>query len=217
GRQRLENRVEPPDRLVGAADHHAVAALQAPDTAARPYVHVMDLLRREFPGAADVVHVVGVAAVDEDVAGLEMGQEVGAGYVHDGRRDHQPDGPRLVELLHEVLQRGGAHRLLLDQFFHRLGRAVEDHALVACPEKPPHHVGAHPAQADHAELHHKLLYENGLFNALNSVPAWFLAAPAPSRPSKVTPRSFLHGPGLFEDPPPSPKAATDLGHRGLPR
>src|SRR5262249_30329752 len=71
GRQRLEDRVEALHRLVGAADHHAIAAFQAPDAAARPHIHVVDLLGREFFGAANVVHVVGVAAVDEDVAGLE--------------------------------------------------------------------------------------------------------------------------------------------------
>ena len=41
-----------------AADHHAVAALQAPDAAARAHVHVVDALRGEFLGAADVVDVV---------------------------------------------------------------------------------------------------------------------------------------------------------------
>ena len=55
-----------------AADHHAVAALQAPDAAAGADVDVVDALRREFLGAADVVDVVGVAAVDEDVARLEV-------------------------------------------------------------------------------------------------------------------------------------------------
>ena len=45
------------------------------------------------------------------------------------------------------------NRLLLDQFLHRFRRHVEDHALVASLEQPPHHVGAHPAQSDHSELH----------------------------------------------------------------
>jgi len=73
GRQRLENRVESSDRLVRAADHHAVAALQAPHSTAGPHVDVLDLFRCEIPRAADIVHIVGVAAVDEDVARLEQG------------------------------------------------------------------------------------------------------------------------------------------------
>jgi hypothetical protein len=114
----------------------------------------VDLLRREFFGPADVVDVVGVSAVDEDVARLQQGQEVGDGLVHDGRGDHQPDGPRLVQLLHEVRQRGSPQGVFLDQVFHRFGRLVEDHASMAGLEQPPHHVRAHPAQSDHSQLHY---------------------------------------------------------------
>ena len=153
GRQRLEDRIEVLDRLIGAADHHAVAAFQAPDTAAGPHVHVVDPLRSELLGAADVVHVVGIAAVDEDVSCLEIGQEVSDGLVHDSRRDHQPDRSRLFQFLDEVLQRGRSHRLFLDQFFHRFRRHVEDHALVPSLEEPSHHVRAHPSESDHSELH----------------------------------------------------------------
>ena len=59
--------------IVGlAADHQAVAALQAGDAAAGADVDVVDGSARGEPRrAADVVAVVGVAAVDDDVAGLE--------------------------------------------------------------------------------------------------------------------------------------------------
>jgi hypothetical protein len=53
------------DRLF-AADHQAVAALQPPNPAAGADVHVMDARGRERLGAVNVVHVVGVAAVDQD-------------------------------------------------------------------------------------------------------------------------------------------------------
>ena len=43
-RQRFENRIKSPNRLVGAPDHHAVAALSTPDATARPHVHILDLL-----------------------------------------------------------------------------------------------------------------------------------------------------------------------------
>jgi hypothetical protein len=100
--QRLEDWVEPPHRGLRAADHHAVAALQAPDAAACAHIDVVNPLRREFAGAADVVHLIGVAAVDEDVPRAEQRDKFRDGLVHDGRRDHQPDGPRRVEFLHEV-------------------------------------------------------------------------------------------------------------------
>jgi len=153
GRQRLEDGIEPLHSLVRAADHHAVAALQAPNAAARPHVHIVNPPGREFVGAADVVHVVGIAPVDEDVPRLQMGQEVGDGPVHDGRRDHQPDRPRLFQLLYKVRERRSPNGFLLGQLLYDVGRPVEDHAVMASLEKPPHHVGPHPAKSDHSELH----------------------------------------------------------------
>ena len=60
--------------IVFAADHHAVAAFETPHAAAGADVDVVNLLRGEVFGAADVVDVVGVAAVDEDVARLQQRQ-----------------------------------------------------------------------------------------------------------------------------------------------
>ena len=108
---------------------------------------------RELLAAPDVVDVVGIAAVDEDIARLEMRQQVGKGLVHTRRRDHHPDRSRLLEPPNEIRERGGSDRLLPDQLFHRFRRPVEDHALVASPEEPPYHVGPHPPQPDHPELH----------------------------------------------------------------
>ena len=76
------------DHVLFPANHHAVAAFQAPHTTARPHIHVMNPLRRKFLGASDVIHVIGIAAVDEDIVRLKMGQEVGDGFLDDCRRDH---------------------------------------------------------------------------------------------------------------------------------
>ena len=97
----LEDRVEMLHDVRLAADHHAVAPLEAPDAAARPDVHVVNALCREFLRAADVVDVVGVAAVDDDVPLFEQGKKVGDRLVDDGRWDHQPDRTGFSELLHE--------------------------------------------------------------------------------------------------------------------
>ena len=58
------------DRLF-AADHQAVAALAAEDAAAGSHVDVMNPAALQFRGAADVVVIVGIAAIDDDVAGLQ--------------------------------------------------------------------------------------------------------------------------------------------------
>ena len=86
------------------ADHHAVAALQAPHAAAGADVDIVDLFGCELLGAADVVHVVGVAAVDQDVAWLQVRHHLMDGLVNDSRRHHEPDRARRVEFLHQVAE-----------------------------------------------------------------------------------------------------------------
>ena len=155
-----------------AADHHAVAALQSPHTAARSHVHIVNSLRRKFLRAPDVVHVAGIAAVNQDVAGLQQRQQVGDELVHDCGGHHQPNCPRLLEFLHEVGERGGADGLLLYQVLHLLRRPVEDHALMAALDQPSHHVGAHPAQSNHPDLHCCFLFHNRICDLFRFVYCW---------------------------------------------
>ena len=97
-----EDGIEMLDDVFFAADHHAVAAFESPDTAAGADVDVVDFFGRQFLGAADVVDVIGIAAVDQDVAGFEKRQQVSDGLVDHRGRNHQPDGARFLQLLHEV-------------------------------------------------------------------------------------------------------------------
>src|SRR5581483_1244666 len=69
GGDRPENRVEALDRRIRPADHQAVAAVETEDAAARPAVDVVDASLGELLSPANVVAVVGVAAVDDHVAG----------------------------------------------------------------------------------------------------------------------------------------------------
>src|SRR5262252_5875067 len=99
-----EDRIDVFDNSGFAANHHAIAALQAPHTAACAYVDVVNLLRRKLLGATNVVDVVGVAAVDKNVFRSENGCEAGDRFVHHRCRYHQPDHPRFAQLLDEILQ-----------------------------------------------------------------------------------------------------------------
>src|SRR6202035_1076998 len=67
-RNRFENRIEVLHSRGGAADHHAVAALQTPHSAAFSDIHVLKTFRSKFRCAADVVDVIGITAVDQDVS-----------------------------------------------------------------------------------------------------------------------------------------------------
>ena len=72
--QPAEYGIEMADYFSLAADHHAVAALQAPDAAGSAHVEVVDVLRSQGFGAPDVVAIEAVAAIDDRVA---LGQRLG--------------------------------------------------------------------------------------------------------------------------------------------
>ena len=151
--ERAEDRIEALDRLCLAADHQAVAALEAEHAAARAHVEVAHSARRERLGSRYVVAVEGVAPVDDRVAALEDLGDLVDDASGDGRRDHDPDGARGVQRRRELgrgSRRGGA---LAGQLGHRVGVHVEHHALMAGAHEAAHDVRPHPAQSDHAELH----------------------------------------------------------------
>ncbi len=67
GRERPEDRIEPRNRLVLAADHEAVATLETEHAAGGPDIHEVQFAFCEVGGTHDVVAVVAVAAVDDDI------------------------------------------------------------------------------------------------------------------------------------------------------
>ena len=90
------------DDVVLAADHEAEAAVETEHAAARPAVDVVDTARLEARGTIDVVAVVRVAAVDDDVALVEVREQLVDRGVDERRRHHDPHRPRLRELGAEV-------------------------------------------------------------------------------------------------------------------
>ena len=80
GRQGLEDRVDVLHDVIGSADHHAIAAVDAPNSTAGADVDEVDSLLLELAGAADIVALeVRIATVDDDVARLHQG-----GQLHHG-------------------------------------------------------------------------------------------------------------------------------------
>src|SRR6185503_3902695 len=131
----------------------AVAALEARDAAARPLVHVMDPAPLQLGAAPDIVAVVGVSAVDHDVAGFADRRELRQGLIDRGGRHHQPDAPRAAQPGHEIFGRGRPGGALVNEIPDGLLAHVVDHAFVAALRQAPDHVAAHAAQPDHAQLH----------------------------------------------------------------
>src|ERR1700693_521061 len=71
-RQDREYRIEMLDYRWFATNHHAIAAVQSPNTSAGSHVDIMELFCGKFFGAPDIVDIIGIAAVDEDIARLQQ-------------------------------------------------------------------------------------------------------------------------------------------------
>ena len=158
GRERPEDRVEPPHGRRLAADHQAVAALEPPHPAARADIEIMQTLLAERGGPAHVVLPEGVAAVDDRVAGREQaGERLDCAFRGGPGRQHHPHRAGRVERRDEpgkVLRRP---RPLAGERPPRRRIAVMHDAVMPGPHQPPHDVAPHPAKADDAELHGDLL------------------------------------------------------------
>ena len=161
GGNRFENRVEVLHGFLFAADHQAVAAVQAPNAAACPAVDVMDALRLEFARAPAVIAEVRIPAVDDDVVFLQMRHECLDDLVRHSGRNHDPRSAGLFQFCGEFLERGGADRTVFDQRRHGVRMCVIDNASVSVPHEAPHDVGAHASESDHSKLHKLSSSEQG--------------------------------------------------------
>src|SRR5205807_8436229 len=77
GRERLEQWIEARDDFLGAANHHAIAALESPDTAAGPDIDIMYGAFLKLFGAPNIVFPESIAAIDNNVAGCKQLGELG--------------------------------------------------------------------------------------------------------------------------------------------
>ena len=143
------------DGLLVAADHHAIAAVDAPDAAGRAAIDIADVLRGQRLGAANVVLVEAVAAVDDDVVLVEQAAQLFHRLFGDGAgRQHDPDRPRSArKRLDQFLQRRSVGRTLLGERLACICADVEHHAFVPGLHQTPHHVAAHAAKAHETDLH----------------------------------------------------------------
>ena len=130
------------ERLVAAADHEAVAYLQAPDAAGGPGVHDQQPLLLQLGAAPHAVAEVGVAAIDNEVPLVKQAREFLDGLLRGVTGGHHhPGRPRSREPIHKLRERTDVRDL---------GIAVVTDHLVAAAAQPLPHVAAHAAKPDHA-------------------------------------------------------------------
>jgi hypothetical protein len=135
------------------ADHQAVAAIETPHAAGGADVEIVNALGGELLRSRDRILVMRVAAVDDDVAARHQRPQRRDHIVNHRGGHHQPDGARRLQLLDETLEGCGVDRAFALERAAGFGAAVVDDGGMPGADEALDHVGAHPAEADHADLH----------------------------------------------------------------
>jgi len=155
---RLEDRLESLDDVTLTADHQAVPALEPPDATARSDVDVVNLPLSYHLHPPHVVLEEGVTPVDDRVARRHPLGQVGHDLLGSrAGRHHHPRDARRSDRTDEVVERGRAGSALAPDRLDagRIRRVPDD--LVAASNQAARHVGPHPTQPYHPELHAVLL------------------------------------------------------------
>ena len=152
-RECLENGIEAFHHRCFPANHLAIAAFEAPHTATGAHVAIVNPFCGKLFRATDVVNVIGISSVDHHIVFLELANQIVQRGVHHRRGHHQPNRARLLQFSYKIIERQSPRCAFRGKLFHRFGAAVVHHAFVAALLHTPHHVGTHPAQPDHPQLH----------------------------------------------------------------
>jgi hypothetical protein len=188
-RERRQCRLERPHRLLLAAGHQAVADLEPPDAAGDADVDEVDPALGGGGEAPLRVAEVGVAAVDDRVAGSGELEQLAEGRLRDlAGRHHRPEDARRVELVAQLGER--PRRRLHD----RVVRLHLDPVLLEALR----HVAAHAAEADHPELHR---YRSSMVTRATRRPRSRRDSKSPAAWARIS-RANPNGlPGIFSSSP----------------
>ena len=146
----LEDWVHTIDSFLVTADHHAVASLQPPDSAARSDVQIVNAGFFEMRAASAIVSEIGITTINNGVVRLEMTGKFIHDFVGDGCRDHDPGVSGSSQFRGKVRKRASTDRSFARELLYRFWMRIEDDALVTMFHETPDHVGAHPAETDHS-------------------------------------------------------------------
>ena len=105
-----------------------------------------------------VVHVVSsVVQCDSCFIYVLVCQRIDGRLGDPSGRQHHPHRSRPLQPADKILQRAGASGAISGEGRYRFGVLVIDDRGVAVLHQPPNDIAAHPAKADHAELHSRIL------------------------------------------------------------
>src|SRR6185312_1527583 len=150
----FENGIELVEGFFRAADHHAVAAFQAPDSAAGADVYVVNALVFKELRATNVVFEIRIAAIDENVACLKLcRQRLNRRFGRAACRNHEPGDPWRAKLSGKVVERRGRNRTFAGHVLYGISTQIGDNYLVTAAHEASRHVGAHPPKTYHSQTH----------------------------------------------------------------
>jgi hypothetical protein len=147
-------RVKAQHGLGVATDHHAIAALQAPDTARSADVDVVQAFFRQRLGTTDVILIEGVAAIDDGIARFEQGaQGVDGVFGRCACWQHDPDRSWLGQTGNQGRQVGHAAGAFGGERIDKGCIAIVNNGGVPVEHQAPRDIAAHAAQSNNPELH----------------------------------------------------------------
>ena len=136
------------------ADHQAIAALDSPYAAAGAGIDVLNAFLPERDGAADIVFVIRIAAIDQNVAGFEeRGQLVDHRFRGIAGGNHEPGHARFRQLSDESRKLGCAFHAFLLELRDFRPVEIERNDLMSAVHQTARHVAAHFAETYHSDLH----------------------------------------------------------------
>src|SRR5829696_1422882 len=152
GSELEQDQLDPRDRLRLTAGHETGTVPGSIDAAARPEVCELDALLLEPVVASNRVAPIGVSAVYENVAFVELGGEVVEYFIdRRARWDVDEDRPRRSEFRLEILVGADLDEPGLDHIWRGPVAREADHAY-ALLQGLAGEVASHPAQTHHAVL-----------------------------------------------------------------
>jgi hypothetical protein len=155
--ERLQNRIDALHRGSLPADHEAIASSQSPNATGRSNIDVIDAVLPQILGAADIVAIERVAAVDDRVAGDKAS---GEGRNHLIRRptsrQHEPNVSRRSDLPDEIIEIVGGSSTFIFEPRNSDSIQVIDDASVPRTQKSARDSRPHTAQAYNSDVHDNL-------------------------------------------------------------
>src|SRR3954468_4304042 len=156
--QSFENWIKPLYRFFRAANHHAVAAVDSPNSAAGADVDVMDALALKLFRAAHVIFEVRITTVNDCISSLEiLRNSLNCRLGRSSSGNHGPHCAGRVELGDEILDRRRSDRTFTTESFDRFRASIGNHYRMPAAREAARHVSTHAPETNHSQLHLLLL------------------------------------------------------------